>query len=78
MKLFKFMIIITRLTENVSKTKHCIKHMENCKTVLECSPKSEKMFKFCSKVKKVLRTAGNVKVLQIRKSAERNRDMPRR
>ena len=58
---------ITRLTENVSKTKNCIKHVKNCK---KSCPKSEKMLKFCSKVKKVLNSAGNVK------SAERYLDMP--
>ena len=42
------------------------------KEVLKCSPKSENMLKFCSKVKKVRKGAGNVKiVLQIRKSAEK-------
>ena len=62
---------ITRLTENVSKTKNWIKHVKNCKKkVLKCCPKSEKMLKFCSKVKKVLNSAGNVK------SAERYQDMP--
>ena len=51
-----------RLPENVSKTKYCIKQVENCKKVLrKCCPKSEKMLKFCSKVKKVLKSAGNVK-----------------
>ena len=58
---------ITRPTENVSKTKNCIKHVKNCK---KSCPKSEKMLKFCSKVKKVLNSAGNVK------SAERYLDMP--
>ena len=35
---------ITRLTENVSKTKYCIKHAKNCKEkkqVLKCCPTSE-------------------------------------
>ena len=51
-----------RLPENVLKTKYCIKQVENCKKVLrKCCPKSEKMHKFCSKVKKVLDSAGNVK-----------------
>ena len=27
---------LTRLTKNVSKTKYCIKHVENCKKLLEC------------------------------------------
>ena len=35
---------ITQLTENVSKTKYCIKNEENCKKkVLKCCPKSEKL-----------------------------------
>ena len=52
-----------RLPENVSKAKYCIKQVENCKKkgLRKCCPKSEKMLKFCSKVKKVLRSAGNVK-----------------
>ena len=43
------------------------------KKVLKCCPKSENMLKFCSKVKKVPKGAGNVKiiVLQIRKSADK-------
>ena len=53
---------ITRLTENVSKAKYCIKPVDNCKKeVLKCCPKGEKMFEFCSKVKKVLKSAGSVK-----------------
>ena len=52
-----------RLPENVSKAKYCIKQVENCKkkVLRRCCPKSEKMLKFCSKVKKVLKSAGNVK-----------------
>ena len=52
-----------RLPENVSKAKYCIKQVENCKkkVLRKCCPKSEKMLKFCSKVNKVLKSAGNVK-----------------
>ena len=49
---------ITWLTENVSKTKYYIKHMEYCKKKSahsKCCLKSEKMVKFCSKLKKCLR-----------------------
>ena len=52
-----------RLPQNVSKAKYCIKQVENCKkkVLRKCCPKSEKMLKFCSKVKKVLKSNGNVK-----------------
>ena len=53
---------ITRLTENVSKTKYCIKNVENCKKkCLNVAQKAKKMLIFCSKVKKVLKSARNVK-----------------
>ena len=53
---------ITRLTENVSKTKYCIKHAKNCKEKNRClNVAQQAKFKFCSKLKKALTSAGNVK-----------------
>ena len=54
---------IARVPENVSKTKYCIKQAENCKKkrAFKMLPKRRKMLKFCSKVNKLLKSAGNVK-----------------
>ena len=52
-----------RLPENVSKAKYCIRQVENCKKkcLENVAQTAKKMLKFCSKVKKVLKSAGNVK-----------------
>ena len=61
MDLFKFIIEIGFL-KTFRKQNMALNKWKIVKKVLrKCCPKSEKMLKFCSKVKKVLKSAGNVK-----------------
>ena len=54
-----------------------VKHVENCKKVLKCCPKSEKNAQILLESQESVLECWKVKiVLQIRKSAQRNRDMP--
>ena len=67
---------ISWLTENVSKTKYGLKHVENCKKVLKCYPKSEKKFLRSAQKSRIAQECWKCTiVLQIRKSAQRNRDI---
>ena len=67
---------ITRLTENVSKTKNCIKQVKKCKKKkgLTVARKTKKCSNFAQKSRKCSINAGKCK--KCRKSAQRYRDMP--
>ena len=67
-----------RLPENVSKTKYCIKQVENCKkSAFTMLPKKRKNAQILLKSQESTRQCWKCKImLQIRKNAKRNRDMP--
>ena len=63
MDLFKFMIIEIGFLKTFRKQNIALNKWKivKKKVLRKCCPKSEKMLKFCSKVKKVLKSNGNVK-----------------
>ena len=73
-------IRITRLTENLSKTKYCIKHVENCKKKKKClnvaqkAEKAEILLKSQESAHKCWRC--KIVLQKCRKRAQRNRHKP--